>query len=99
MVLIKQVVHYQSHGNNSTRTNCFYLDGVEGTTGISPRPGETVFYKTSADEEAMTSEKVVKAFNDYIDAHLNDEDTATNTSDWLRWRVGENGLPELIFNE
>ena len=47
----------------------------------------------------MTSEKVVKAFNDYIDAHLSDEDTATNTSTWLRWRVGENGLPELIFED
>ena len=45
----------------------------------------------------MTSAKVVQAFNDYIDAHLNDADSATNTSTWLRWRVGSNGLPELIF--
>ena len=85
--------------NGATLTNCYYLNGIQGTTNITPEAGAIKFYKTSTDEEAMTSEKVVKALNDYIDAHLNDEDTATNTSDWLRWRVGENGLPELIFEE
>ena len=85
--------------NASELNNSYYLNGIEENTGITPEAGAIKFYKNSDDEEAMTSEKVVKALNDYIDEHLNDEDTATNTSTWLRWRVGENGLPELIFEE
>lgn len=85
--------------NASELNNTYYLNGIDENTGITPEEGAIKFYKTSDDEEAMTSEKVVKALNDYIDAHLNDEDTATNTSDWLRWRVGDNELPELIFEE
>lgn len=83
--------------NGAILTNCYYLDGIKGTTNITPETGATVFYKTSDDSEAMTSAKVVQALNDYIDAHLEDEDTATNTSTWLRWQVGAKGLPELIF--
>ena len=85
-------------GDASTFSNCYYLEGIGGIKGTM-ESNTISFVKTSTDEETMTSEKVVKAFNDYIDAHLNDEDTATNTSDWLRWRVGENELPELIFEE
>lgn len=81
----------------STCTNCYYLDGIDENIGLTPEAGTTVFYKTSDDPEVMTSAKVVQALNDYIDAHLNDEDATTNTSTWLRWRVGTNGLPELIF--
>ncbi len=83
--------------SGASLTNCYYLDGIKGTTNITPEVGATIFYNTSDDPEVMTSAKVVQALNDYIDAHLNDEDTATNTSTWLRWQVGTNDLPELIF--
>jgi hypothetical protein len=90
--------------NGSTLTNCYYLDGIQGTTKITPETGATAFYKTlegveinEGEDTPMTSADVVDELNAYIDAHKNDENTETNTSTWLKWRVGSNGLPELIF--
>ena len=81
-------------GNSSTRTNCYYLDGVAGTTGIAPRTGETIFYKTSEDENAMTTAKVVQTFNDYIESNPE----GVSTVGWCKWVIGENNLPALDFN-
>lgn len=82
--------------NGSTLTNCYYLNGIAGDTGITPEAGAIEFYKKGTD--VLTSQNVVNSLNQYIDDHLNDADTTTNTSDWLRWQVGSDGLPELIFD-
>ena len=78
--------------------NSYYLKGIYNEDLSAPEEGVISFVKTSANSEDMTSQKVVNALNQYIDDHKNDEDAETNTSEWLRWRVGANGLPELIFD-
>lgn len=70
-------------------TNCYYLEGVQGNTGIRIGTGAIPFLKTE-------SAQVVEALNNYIDEYLEDE--TINISSWLRWRVGSDGLPELIFD-
>lgn len=81
----------------STLKNCYYLNGVQGTTRIIPEPGATVFYKISENEEDMTTAKVVEKLNEYIRLKgvLAEGDTEVDTTGWCRWKVGENNLPEL----
>lgn len=87
-------------GDNSVRTNCYYLNTSVGSTGLTPRTGETVFYKTSADASVandtngMTTENMVTTFNNYIQ----NPPEGVNTTGWCQWRIGENNLPELDFN-
>ena len=81
-------------GSTTNNTNCFYLDGIQGTTGITPKTGETVFYKTSEDESAMTTAKVVDAMNGYIE----NPNEGVDTTGWCQWKVGKDNLPELDFN-
>lgn len=81
----------------STLTNCYYLDGIDENVGLTPETGATVFYKTSENEEDMTTEKVVEKLNEYIRLKgvLEEGDTEVDTAGWCRWKVGENNLPEL----
>ena len=86
--------------NGASLTNCYYLDGIQGTTRIIPETGATVFYKTSEDEEAMTTAKVVAALNNYIELKglIAEGDAEVNTTGWCKWVVGEDNLPALDFN-
>lgn len=77
-----------------TAKNCYYLDGIAGTTGITAKTGETVFYQTSDDPEAMTTAKVVTALNSYIESNEDDIDT----TGWCKWVIGDNNLPALDFD-
>ena len=74
-------------------TNCYYYKNSATESGITPETGATSFVLTSNDETIMTSEKVVAALNNYID----NPGEGVSTSGWLRWQVGEGGLPELIY--
>ena len=87
-------------GSTTNNTNCYYLDGIQGTTGLNPKTGETVFYKTSTDENVMTTAKVVSALNNYIELKgvIAEGDTEVDTTGWCKWVVGETNLPELDFN-
>ena len=83
------------------KTNCYYLEGIQGTTGIEPKTGETLFYRTleglkieEGAETPKTTTDVVDALNYYI-AH---PDSEVNTKGWCKWIVGDNGLPALDFN-
>ena len=80
--------------NGAARTNCFYLDGIKGTTNIVPNVAETVFYKTSDDPDAMTTAKIVDEMNSYIQ----NPDEGVDTTGWCQWRIGDNNLPELDFD-
>ena len=98
---VKTVIDYGGTGlimkNGSEFHNSYYLEGINSEISLAPETGAISFVKTSENTEDMTSQKVVDSLNQYIEEHKEDEDTTTNTSDWLKWRVGEKGLPELIF--
>ena len=81
-------------GDAPSLTSCYYLDGVGETTGLTPRATETVFYKTSENEEDMTTAKVVQTFNDYIESNPE----GVSTAGWCKWVVGDDNLPALDFN-
>ena len=81
-------------GSGQTYRNSYYLDGIAGTTGITARTGDKIFYKTSNDPEAMTTAKVVDALNGYIINPQNGE----NTTGWCKWKIGKDNLPELDLN-
>ena len=88
---------------NITVANCFYLDGTPGNTGINvatQEPNVTKFFKTSEDENAMTTAKVVEALNNYIELKgvIEEGDTEVNTTGWCKWVVGDNNLPALDFD-
>ena len=83
---------------SATITNSYYLNGVPGNTGInvaSQEPNAVMFYKTSEDENAMTTAKVVQALNDYIESNP----SGVSTSGWCKWEVGEDNLPALDFTK
>ncbi len=99
---VKRVIDYGASGlimkTGSEFNNAYYLEGINSKITLAPETGAVSFVKTSGNTEDMTSQKVVDALNQYIEEHKEDEgENVVNTSDWLKWRVGENGLPELIF--
>lgn len=83
-----------------TYKNSYYLNGIEGSSGLTARSGEIVFYKTSANEEDMTTAKVVTALNNYIELKgvITEGDTEVDTTGWCKWVVGSNNLPALDFD-
>ena len=87
-------------GDNPVITNCFYLDGIAGTRGITAKTGENIFYKTSTDPNAKTTATVVDALNNYIALKgvLQEGDTEVDTTGWCKWVVSEDNLPILDFN-
>ena len=87
-------------GNTGTSNNCFYLDGIEGTTGILPRTGETLFYKTSDNTEDMTTAKVVAQLNGYIETsgYAETDEDKVDTTGWCKWIISDENLPILDFN-
>ena len=80
--------------NGCTHKNCYYLDGVAGTTGLTAPASVRVFYKTSSDPEALMTASVVDELNSYIESNEDDVDT----TGWCRWIVGEDNLPALDFD-
>ena len=86
-------------GDTSTFSNCFYLDGIGGSKGTQ-ESNTTAFVKTSEDENAMTTAKVVAALNNYIERKgvIAEGDTEVDTTGWCKWVVGEDNLPALDFN-
>ena len=86
--------------NGATLSNCYYLDGIVGTTGLTAQTGETIFYKTSDNEEDLTTAKVVAALNNYIELKgvIEEGDTEVDTTGWCQWKVGKDNLPELDFD-
>lgn len=90
-------------GSNSTRTNCYYLDGIQGTTGITVRTGETVFYKTleglelpeNEENYPATTQTLIDTFNEYIESNPE----GVSTVGWCKWIEGENNLPALDFTQ
>lgn len=84
-------------GSYDIHKNCYYLSGIQGMFTLSAKEGDKVFYKTSENEEDMTTEKVVEKLNEYIRLKgvLEEGDTEVDTAGWCRWKVGENNLPEL----
>ena len=87
-------------GASNTFNNCYYLDGIAGTTGLVPYANETAFVKTSTDPQAMTTAKVVAALNNYIELKgvLQEGDTQVDTTGWCKWVVGDDNLPILDFD-
>ena len=83
-----------------THKNCYYLDGVPGTTGLTAPANVSIFYKTTDDPNAMTTAKVVTALNNYIELKgvLNEGDTEVDTTGWCKWVIGDNNLPALDFD-
>lgn len=80
--------------SGNTITNSYYLDGIVGTTGITPETKAILFYKTSDDPEVMTSEKVRDELNSYIMSNPE----GVSTVGWCQWIVSEDNLPILDFN-
>ena len=80
--------------NSAARLNNYYLNGIEGTTGITPEAEAIMFYKTSNDANAMTTAKVVAALNSYIESNQDNIDT----THWCKWVIGDNNLPALDLN-
>ena len=87
-------------GDNPVITNCYYLDGIAGSTGLTAKTGENIFYKTSDDPDALTTAKVVAALNNYIELKgvIAEGDTEVDTTGWCKWVVGEDNLPALDFD-
>ena len=85
----KAVVDYRG-----TIKNCYYLDGIEKDTSITPEATVLKFVKTSTNTTVKTSEEVITALNNYIKSNTDEVDT----KDWCEWIVGDNGLPALDFN-
>lgn len=82
---------------NSTLTNCYYLSRIEKDTKIIPEASATPFLIEATEQVPTTSDMVVSALNKYIDDNKTNEDENLNTSEWLKWRKGADGLPELII--
>ena len=81
-------------GPACTFNNCYYLDGVAGTTGLTAPASVRAFYKTSNDPQALMTASVVDELNSYIESNEDDVDT----TGWCRWIVGEDNLPALDFD-
>lgn len=82
---------------SGTATNCYFKNGITSSSTIRPAGSATPFLIEATEQVPTTSDMVVSALNKYIDDNITNEDPDLNTSGWLRWRKGADGLPELIF--
>ena len=81
-------------GNHPVHITSYYLSEIQGIFTLNKKSGDTIFYKTSDDPDAMTTIKVVDAMNSYIQ----NPDEGVDTIGWCQWIVGDNNLPELDFD-
>lgn len=82
---------------NGTATNSFFKNGITSSSTITPVESATPFLIEATEQVPTTSDMVVSALNKYIDDNKTNADENLNTSEWLKWRKGADGLPELIF--
>ena len=96
-------------GQGCTFINDFYLNGVPGTTGLSPRGNEKLFYTpsnaetlglTKEDDGILLTEDVIAQLNGYIETsgYAETEEDKVDTTGWCKWVMGPDEVPILDFN-
>ncbi len=74
--------------------NCYYLDGIEKDTTITPESTAIKFVRITDDESINTTVKVIEELNKYIKSNSDEVDT----KGWCKWVESEEHLPILDFD-